>query len=105
MAATNIDFDRSNQFGQEIKAYLNALRKVNQDGPNILEAIVHMVDGDGSQAAHFAELVSKGIYPTNEDAQASYNEIASVNAKLTSDTSQTNVDAAIKQICAKHGII
>ena len=105
MASTNIDFDRSNQFGQEIKAYLNALRKANQDGPNILTAIVHMVDGDGSQEAHFAELVAKGIYPTTADAMASYNEIASVNAKLTTDGSVTSVDAAIKQVCAKHGII
>jgi len=105
MAATNIDFDRSNQFGQEIKAYLNALRKINQDGPNILQAIIHMVDGDGSQEAHFAELVSSGIYPTNADAMASYNELASVNAKLTTDSSVTSVDAAIKQVCAKHGII
>jgi hypothetical protein len=105
MASTNIEFDRANQFGQEIKAYLNALRKVNQDGPNILASIVHMVDGDGSQAAHFAELVSLGIYPTNEDAMASYNELASVNAKLTTDSSVTSVDAALKQVCAKHGII
>jgi ribonuclease HII len=105
MAATNIDFDRANQFGQEIKAYLNALRKVNQDGPNILTAIVHMVDGDGSDPTHFAELVTKGIYPTNEDAQASYNELASINAKLTTDESVTSVDAAIKQVCSKHGII
>lgn len=105
MASTNIDFDRANQFGQEIKAYLNALRKVNQDGPNILQSIIHMVDGDGSDPTHFAELVTKGIYPTNEDAHAGYNELASINAKLTSDASQTNIDAAIKQVCAKHGII
>lgn len=105
MAATNIDFDRSNQFGQEIKAYLNAIRKVNQDGPNILATIVHMVDGDGTAEAHFAELVANGIYPTNADAMASYNELVSINLKMTTDASVTSVDAAMKQVCAKHGII
>jgi hypothetical protein len=64
MAADNIDFNfQTNQFGQELRAYFNALRKVNQDGPNILSAITHMVDGDGSQAAHFAELVAKRHLP------------------------------------------
>jgi hypothetical protein len=105
MAADNIDFDRSNQFGQEVKAYLNALRKVNQDGPNILQSMIHMIANDGSQLADFQELVDKGIYPTTADAQASYNELASINAKLVSNDSQTNIDAAIKQVCAKHGII
>ena len=105
MASTDINFDRSNQFGQEIKAYLNAVRKCNDDGQKIIDAIVHMVDGDGSAAAHFAELVTKGTFPTNEDAQAMYNELASLNAKLTTDSSVTSVDAAMKQICAKTGII
>lgn len=105
MAATNIPFDRSNQFGQEIRALLLAYRKVNEDGPNILEAMGHMIDGDGSDVAHFAEMVTLGIYENTTDAKASYDELASVNAKLTSNTSQTNVDAALKQVCAKHGII
>lgn len=105
MANTSIQFDRANQFGQEIKAVLNAIRKVNDDLPKVLESIIHMVDGDGSQAAHFAPLVTLGIYPTNEMAQASYNELASVNAKLTTNASVDNVDAAMKQVCAKHGII
>lgn len=105
MAATNIPFDRSNQFGQEIKALLNAYRKANQDGPNILGAMAVMIDGDGSDVSHFAEMVTLGIYENTTDAKASYDELASVNGKLTTDGSVTNVDAAIKQVCAKHGII
>lgn len=105
MAATNIPFDRSSQFGQEIKALLTAYRKVNQDGPNILEAMAHMIDGDGTDVSHFTEMVTLGIYDNTADAKASYDELASVNAKLTTDGSVTNVDAALKQVCAKHGII
>lgn len=105
MAVTNIPFDRSNQFGQEIKALLNAYRKVNADGPLILQAMSHMIDGDGSDAAHFTEMVTLGIYETTAHAKASYDELASVNGKLTTDGSVTSVDAALKQVCAKHGII
>jgi len=105
MAAHNIDINSGNQFGQEIKSYLNALRKVNEDGPKILAAIIYMVDGDGSDPTHFAKLVGKGIYPSNKDAIESYNELAGVIAKLTQDTAQTNIDAAIKQVCSKHGVI
>lgn len=105
MAATNIPFDRSHQFGQEIKALLNAYRKVNQDGPNILQAMSHMVDGDGSDPSHFTEMVTLGISENTSDAKASYDELASVNGKLTTDGSVTSVDAALKQVCAKHGII
>jgi len=105
MAASNIDINSGNQFGSQVIAYLNALRKVNEDGPKILAAIIYMVDGNGTDPTHFAELVGKGIYPSNEDAIASYNELASINAKLTQDSAQTNIDAAIKQVCSKHGVI
>ena len=105
MAATNITFDRSNQFGQEIKALLNAYRKVVTDGPLILEAMSHMVDGDGTQAAHFAELVTLGIFPTNADAKSSWDELQSANGKLTTDASVTNVKTALLQAVAMHGVI
>jgi hypothetical protein len=105
MAATNIPFDRSNQFGQELKALLNAYRKAVTDGPIILEAMSHMVDGDGTDAAHFTELVTLGIFETTADAKASWDELQSANAKVTTDNSVTNVKAALLQVCAKHGII
>lgn len=105
MASTNIEFDRSNQFGQEIKALLNAYRKVNQDGPNIIAHMVHVIDGDGSQLSHFQGLVDLGTFPTTDDAMAAYNELASVNAKLTTDASVSSVDAALKQVCDKFGVI
>lgn len=105
MAATNIPFDRSNQFGQEIKALLNGYRKVVTDGPVILSAMSHMVDGDGTDVSHFTEMVTLGIYENTADAKASWDELQSVNAKLTTDSSVTNVQAALLQVCAKHGVV
>lgn len=105
MPATNIPFSRENQFGQEIKNLLNAYRKVVNDGPLILASMAHMIDGDGSDVAHFTEMVTLGIYENTTDAKASYDELASANSKLTTDASVTNVKAALLQVCAKHGII
>lgn len=105
MASTNINFDRSNQLGQEIKSLLVAYRKVNQDGKNIINHMVHVIDGDGTQEIHFQPLADMGAFPTAADAMAAYNELASVNAKLTTDNSVTSVDAALKQVCDKFGII
>lgn len=105
MATTNIPYERSNQFGQEITALLNCYRKVVTDGPLLLSAMGHMIDGDGSSDTHFAEMVTLGIFATNADAKASYDELQSVNGKLTTDASVTSVQAALLQVCAKHGVI
>lgn len=105
MAATNIPFDRSNQFGQEIKALLNAYRKVVTDGPIVLAAMAQMVDGDGSDVSHFTEMVTLGIYENTADAKASYDELASANSKAATNASVDNVQAAYLQVCSKHGII
>lgn len=105
MATTNIPFDRTKELGQELRHLLVAYRKVYQDGPSVLAALSHMIDGDGSDAGHFTEMVTRGIYETTADAKASYDELASANAKLTTDASVTYVHAALKQICDKHGVI
>jgi hypothetical protein len=105
MAAMNIPFDRSNQFGQEIKALANAYRKAVTDGPLVLQAMSLMIDGDGSDAAHFAEMVELGIFANNADAKAAYDELASINFKLTTDSSVAMVQTALLQVCAKLGVI
>lgn len=105
MASTNIQFDRSNQFGQEIKALLNAYRKVTLDGPNILAHMVHIIDGDGTQEAHFQPLVTMGVFPAAADAMAGYNELASANSKVSGDGTVDTVNTALKQACDKFGVI
>lgn len=105
MAATNIPFDRSNQFGQEIKSLLNAYRKVTDDGPDILQSLTHMIDGDGSDASHYQVMVDNGIFSTTTDAMEAFNELAAANAKVTTDDSVSGVQAALRQCCAKFGII
>jgi hypothetical protein len=105
MAATHIPFDRSNQFGQELKALLNAYRKVVTDGPIIIAALQAMIDGNGTDVSHFTEMVTVGIFDNTADAKASFDELSSVNGKLTTNNSVSSVEAALLQVCSKHGII
>ena len=105
MAATNIPFDRSNQHGQELKACLNGIRKAVTDLPILLGIFTHMVDGDGTDVSHFTELVTLGVYENTADAKASWDELQSVNAKLQTDGSVMSVNAAMLQVCEKHGIV
>lgn len=105
MASTNIPFDRANQFGQEIKALLNGYRKVVTDGPLVLASMQAMIDGDGSDVSHFTEMVTLGIYENTADAKASFDELSSVNFKMSTNNSVTDTNAALLQVCSKHGII
>lgn len=68
-------------------------------------------DGDGSDAAHYdqnasLQSISAGDYAdANTAAKASFDEGASLIAKLNTDASVSNVRAAIYQYAAKHGVI
>lgn len=105
MASTNIPFDRANQTGQEIRAYLQALVKCAVDGPRLISILSHMVDGNGTDVSHFAEMVAVGIFDSTADAKASWDELNSVNGKLSTDASVSSVNAAMLQAAAKHGIV
>ena len=105
MATTHVQLNRNNQFGSEITHLINAYRKVNADGPNIIAAMACMIDGNGSDEAHFTEMVTLGIYENTADAKASFDELSSINFKLTTNASVSDCDAALKQVCSKHGII
>lgn len=96
---SNIPFDRSEQFGQELKALFNSYRKVVTDGPNIVTIFSDFIDGDGTSETHFQALVDRGTFPTLTAAKASWDELNSCNTQV-----QT-IAAALNQICAKHAIV
>jgi len=107
-------FDDSTPTGRFVRNYGNALDAVNDSGPKIILMITQMIDGDGSQDAHYAYLVKRMKFlgyadgesgtPTAAQlavAHAWWNEFQSVNGKLQTDASVSSVLAAIKQYLAK----
>jgi len=56
-----------------------------------------MIDGDGSADAHYAEIRIQYGFPTDTIAHEAFNELLSVQSKLDTDSSVSNVKAAILQ--------
>lgn len=104
MAATNIGFNRNTPLGQELSRFLNDMARVHSAGPRLIAAIQHMIDGDGSDAAHFAEATANG-FDSNAEAKAAWEELNSFVAKITTNSSVTDIDAAWKQLLAKFTVI
>ena len=70
-------------------------------GNDVLNVMQQMLDGDGSQAAHFTYFVSKFGFADTAGAKAAWDELNSMMAKLNTDGSVSSVNAAVKQIIAK----
>lgn len=104
MATTNIGFNRSTPLGQELSRFLHDLARVHSAAPRLIAAIQHMIDGDGSDPAHFAEVTANGL-DSNAEAKAAWDELNSFVAKITTNASVTDVDAAWKQLLAKFTIV
>lgn len=103
MAATNITFNRTLHHGQDLSRYLNDLDRVNNANGRLLAVMQHMIDGDGSDAAHFTEVTARYGFASNAKAKEAWDELNSLIAKLTTNGSVTNVQAAINQLLAKFG--
>ena len=101
MAFTKINFNASLPHGALLRSALNNF----ESGRNGLNAVIActqlMIDGDGSQAAHFTEVMSRYGFTDTATAKAAWEELNSLAAKLNTDAQVTSVLAAINQALAK----
>lgn len=97
MAAPHIYYSKDASHAHLISRPLDFLEK----GLDFLNAgtgsLQLMIDGDGSQAAHYAYMNGKIGTATDADAKALYEELLSLKGKLTTDASVSNVHAALRQ--------
>lgn len=108
MAANYIEADP--QKAARIHQALRAIREGRSILGQELAAAVQTTDGDGSQASHFDVYASKRGYVANDygtaeaAAKAGYDELASLHFKLTTNSSISDMAAALDQACAKFGV-
>jgi phosphoribosylformylglycinamidine (FGAM) synthase-like amidotransferase family enzyme len=110
MAAGIIKFDRTSD---AMRPAVRALQMI-REGLDTLRAqravMIQFCDGSTSQAANWDQLAAAGGFvagdyaDANAAAQASFAELDSLFAKLSTDGSVSAVNAAILQACAKHGV-
>lgn len=101
MAKTNIYFNDQTNHGRILRRGLNTLEEGFESLNDVLANMPHMIDGDGSDAAHFTEVTSRYGFADNATAKAAWDELNSLMAKLNTDNSVTSVNAAMLQAFAK----
>lgn len=101
MAVSHIDFNKGTVHGNLLFSALERLENSFDDLNEIHRTMGLMIDGDGSQAAHFAYMQGKFGFVDNAGAKAAYDELSSILAKLNTDASVSSVNAALLQVFNK----
>lgn len=110
MAAAFIIYDKNTDDGRDVRRGMEMIQEGIAILKNRQSIRIQQRDGDGSSAAHYDLLASQGSFQAgdyadaNTAAKASFDEMDSMLFKLTTNGSVDNVDAAIKQCAAKHGV-
>ncbi|MEO1063758.1 MAG: hypothetical protein AAFZ07_20260 [Actinomycetota bacterium] len=111
MAANHIKINSETEVGRQLTRYARQLVEAVDGLASVEAAMVQMRDGDGISASHYDLLATEAGYAAadyadaNTAAKASFDELASLLAKVNSDASVSNVRAAIDQFAAKHAVI
>lgn len=103
MAYNHIQIGISSTHGAQLRGVLSSLQSAQRGLLDQIAIMTTMIDGDGSQAAHFVEVTARYGFQSDAQSKAAYAELQSVSGKLSTDASVTFVDAAIKQVAAKFG--
>lgn len=67
----------------------------------LMAMMAQMLDGDGSQDAHFATITTRFGFPDTATAHAAYSELLSCYSKTSGDGSVSSVRAARDQFVAR----
>lgn len=101
MPVGHITFDAFTPHGKLLRDNITKLQDSIDKLNDLRESMIQMIDGDGSQAAHFDYFIGKFGFLTNEDAKACFEELASMLFKLNTDAQVSNVQAALNQFFAR----
>ncbi len=101
MAVAHLQINDQIPHGRMLRAAINKLDEGREELADIIASLGLMIDGNGSDAAHFVYMKEKLGCASNEIAKAVWDELNSVNFKLTTNASVDNVKAALDQVVNK----
>lgn len=96
-AALHIFFDQRSQHGSMLRNLLNQLEFGRDTLFDMVATMQLMLEGDGTQDAHYSYMTTKFGFPDVATAHTAYNELVALQAKLNTNASVTNVLAAMDQ--------
>src|SRR5262245_16407525 len=100
MAVTYLTYTLTSTHGKFVQSVMTSLRESRRLS-SYLATFSTMIDGDPTNVANFTTLKTALGCADNVTAKGIYDELNSLNAKLTTDGSVTLVNAAIEQALAK----
>lgn len=100
MAFNHIHFDEQSQYGRLFRQMLRTNESGDDQMADMVSLFQAMIDGDGSQDAHYTEVTVRFGFPSNALAHAAFNELASAYAKTSGNGAVTNSRAARDQLFA-----
>jgi hypothetical protein len=103
MAVQHITFNDQTNHGRMIRRALQQLQDGRQGLIEIIGVMQLMIDGDSSDPSQFTYMTTKCGFPDNATAKAAWEELNALKFKLTTDSSQSNVNAAFDQAQHKFG--
>lgn len=101
MAFNHIHFNNESQYGLMLRRFLQKAEESDDMFTDVRDVMIQMMDGDGSQASHFAELVGRFGFANDAAAKAAFEELDSAYSKTSGNGSVSNVRAARDQMFAK----
>lgn len=94
-----------NPSGSTHGKFLQRVITANDDGDHwfkeLMAMLIQMLDGDGSQDAHFATITTRFGFADTTVAHAAYNELSSAYSKTSGDGNVSSVRAARDQLFAR----
>lgn len=97
MAVNHISFNDQTQHGRVLRRGLQQLEEAIENLNDVLATTATMIDGDGSQAAHFAYATAKFGFDNDAATKAAWDELNSLMFKLNTNDSVSSVNAALLQ--------
>lgn len=99
----HFDFDRKLRRGNIFDGSILSFKQGFYGLLDHQKVMQQMLDGDGSQESHFAEIVEQYGFEDTAKAMSAWGELNSLIGKLTTNAPIEDIFAAITQFFAKFG--
>lgn len=101
MAFQHLHFNDQTQYGRGLRRMLQQAEESDESQVDQISLMSLMIDGDGSQDAHYAEITVRYGFVDDASSHAAYNELQSAYSKISGNGSVTDVRAARDQLFNK----
>jgi hypothetical protein len=101
MAVTHIGCNETTNYGRLLKSYMLNFEASTDGLIDLLSAMALMLNGDGTQDAHYTYMTAQFGYANDALSHQAYTELNSLVAHYNTDASTTGTKSAMAQAFSK----